>query len=138
MKKIVLFLTLAISFTAFSQTEKYVVPVSKLTVIMIAKNYSPSEREELNKFPSKLKTLDYIYSKSFQVLEHQQYTDEQFEKIDINQYDLARKVDENVLVLDKDSGLQLMLYSLNRMKTDKTAFLPENQAKQNSTGKIAN
>lgn len=137
MKKLILLFCILISVSCYSQSGKYCVPVSKLTEIMLAKNYSLSEREELNKYPSKLSALDYIYSKSFKVMEHQQYTAEQFEKIDINQYALARKLDENVLVLDNASGLQLMLYSLNKMEADKKALLPVNLQQADPSGKIA-
>lgn len=135
MKKIVLFFSMTLSFYCFSQTGKYSVPVSKLTEIMIAKNYSAAEQEELNKYPSKLKTLDYIYSKSFEISEHKQFTAEQFEKIDVTKYDLVRKLDEFVLVFDENSGLPLVLYSLNRMEADKSLIAPKHSDPAN---KIAN
>ena len=131
MKKIVLFFSMTLSFYCFSQTEKYSVPVSKLTEIMIAKNYSASQQEELNKYPEKLKSLDYLYSKSFEISENKEYTAEQFEKIDMTKYNLQRKVDEYVLVFDGASGLPLVLYSFNKMEADKALIMP-------SSGKISN
>lgn len=136
MKKVVILVCMTISFCALSQNETSV--VSKLTEIMLAKNYSTSERMELNKYPLKLKTLDYIYSKSFQVAEHQNYTPAQFEKIDVNKYNLTRKLDEYVLVFDEASGLQLVLFSLNKMEADKKALMPSDVLSSDPTHKIAN
>ncbi|MES2514356.1 MAG: hypothetical protein V4580_09430 [Bacteroidota bacterium] len=130
MKKIVFIFCTVLSFYGFSQTGKYSIPVSKLTEIMIEKNYSPLQREELNKYPEKLKSLDYLYSKSFEISEHKPYTAEQFEKIDMAKYFSQRKVDEYVLVFDEASGLPLVLYSFNKMEADKVLIMP-------ASGKIA-
>jgi hypothetical protein len=130
MKKIVLLITIMAGFCGFSQNQKYNTPVSRLTELMIEKNYSVSEREELNKYPEKLKALDYLYSKSFEISEHKQYTAEQFEKIDMTKYFSQRKVDEYVLVFDEASGLPLVLYSFNKMEADKAIIMP-------AAGKIA-
>ena len=130
MKKIVLFISIMAGFCGFAQNQKYSTPVSRLTEIMIEKNYSVSEREELNKYPEKLKALDYLYSKSFEISEHKQYTAEQFEKIDMTKYFSQRKVDEYVLVFDEASGLPLVLYSFNKMEADKAIIMP-------AAGKIA-
>lgn len=138
MKKIVLLFSMTLSFYCFSQSGKYSVPVSKLTEIMIDKNYSASQREELNKYPEKLKSLDYLYSKSFEISEHKQYTAEQFEKIDIMKYDLVRKLDEYVLVFDEASGLPLVLYSINKVEIDKKMLLPTNAKVSNPADKISN
>lgn len=137
MKKVVLFFSMTLSFYCFSQTVKYSVPVSKLAEIMISKNYSVAEQQELSKYPFKLKALDYIYSKSFEISEHKQYTAEQFEKIDMTKYDLKRKVDEYVLVFDEASGLPIVLYSLNKMEADRALLTPEGDQKQDPAGKIA-
>lgn len=137
MKKIIIFLSIIAPFCAFSQNQKYSIPVSRLTEIMLEKNYSASDREELNKYPVKLKTLDYIYSKSFEISEHKPYTAEQFEKINIDKYNLTRKLDEYVLIFDEESGLPIVLYSLNKMENDKKSLSPTNAAQDNSSGKIA-
>ena len=92
---------------------------------------------ELNKYPEKLKSLDYMYSKSFEISEHKQYTPEQFEKIDIMKYDLTRKLDEYVLVFDEASGLPLVIYSINKMEEDKKMLLPANTKVSNPVDKIA-
>lgn len=130
MKKIIFLFSITLSTICLSQSSKYNVPVTKLTEIMIEKNYSKEDIEELKKYPEKLKTLDYIYSKSFEISGDKIYSDEQFQKINIIKYDLQRKLDENVLVFDQDSGLSLVLYSLNKMETDKGLLLP-------ATNKIA-
>lgn len=137
MKKIALILSIITSYCGFSQSAKYSIPVSRLTEIMIEKNYSPSERVELNKYPLKLQMMDYIYSKSFEISEHKQYTAQQFEKIDIDKYNLTRKLDENVLVFDEASGLTLVLYSLNKMKADKSLLMPSTMEQQDPSSKIA-
>ena len=124
MKKIALFISIITTFCGFSQNQKYSVPVSRLTELMIEKNYSLSEREELNKYPEKLNALDYLYSKSFEISEHKQYTAEQFEKIDMTKYFSQRKVDEYVLVFDEASGLPLVLYSFNKMEADRAIVMP--------------
>lgn len=124
MKKIIFLFSITLSTICFSQASRYNVPVTKLTEIMIEKNYSKEDIEELKKYPEKLTTLDYIYSKSFEVSGDKIYTEEQFQKIDIIKYDLQRKLDENVLVFDEDSGLTLVLYSLNKMEADKGLLLP--------------
>lgn len=131
MKKIAFLISIMSAFCGFSQNQKYSMPVSRLTELMIEKNYSVSEREELNKYPEKLKALDYLYSKSFEVSQQKQYTAEQFEKIDMTKYFSQRKVDENVLIFDEASGLSLLLYSFNKMEADKAILMP-------SSGKIAN
>ena len=137
MKKIIIILSIITSLCAYSQTQKYSIQISHLSEIMIEKNYSESERVELNKYPQKLKTLDYIYSKSFEISEQKAYTAEQFEKIDINKYDLKRKLDEYVLVFDEASGLPIVLYSLNKMEADKKLLLPSNTVQNNPSDKIA-
>lgn len=138
MKKIALFISILATFCGFSQNQKYSVSVSKLTEIMIAKNYSASEQVELNKYPEKLKSLDYLYSKSFEISEHKQYTAEQFEKIDMTKYFSQRKVDEYVLVFDEASGLPLVLYSFNKMEADKALLGPANAKQKDPSSKIAN
>ena len=135
MKKILFLICISVSFNCFSQSENQ--SVSRLTELMLEKNYSASDRIELNKYPIKLKELDYIYSKSFQVAEHQNYTASQFEKIDVNKYNLTRKLDEYVLVFDQDSGLQLVLFSLNKMEADKKMLSPLDKGNQDPTHKIA-
>lgn len=135
MKKTVLIICITISFYGFSQNEK--TSVTKLTEIMLNKIYSTAERAELNNYPLKLKQLDYIYSKSFQVAEHQKYTQEQFEKIDVNKYNLTRKHDEYVLIFDEASGLQLVLFSLSKMEADKKILNHSSTTDQDPANKIA-
>ena len=138
MKTILLFFSIFLATLSFSQTEKNANGNTKLTAIMIEKNYSAEERIELQKYPTKLLILDYIYSKSFEVVGNNSFTSEQFEKIDILKYDLTRKLDESVVVFDKASGLSLTLYSLNKMESDKKLFIPVNELKKDPSGKIAN
>lgn len=138
MKKITLFLSIMVTFCCFSQTGNSNTSISRLTEIMIEKNYSVSDREVLSKNPIKLNILDYLYSKSFEIAEHKIYTAAQFEKIDMTKYDLTRKLDEYVLVFDEASGLPLTLYSINKMESDKKLLMPSNMANQNPVNKISN
>ena len=101
MKTLLLFSFLTISFFCYSQSDKII--ISKLTQIMLEKNYSSSEIAELSKYPEKLAILDYIYSKSFEVSGQTSVSNEKFEKIDIIKYDLTRKLDSDVLVFDEAS-----------------------------------
>lgn len=138
MTKLFYFLLLILNFGAiFSQQQNYSVKIERLSKIMLEKNYSSADIVELNNYPVKLAMLDYIYSKSFEVNGHKNYTNEQFEKIDINKYYLQRKLDENVLVFDEDSGLQLILFSLNKMEADKKLLLPSNMFQKDPASKIA-
>jgi len=138
MTKLFYFLLLILNFSAiFSQEQNYSVKIERLSKIMLEKNYSSADIAELNNYPVKLAMLDYIYSKSFEVNGHKNYTNEQFEKIDINKYYLKRKLDENVLVFDEDSGLQLILFSLNKMEADKKLLLPSNMVQKDPASKIA-
>jgi hypothetical protein len=138
MAKLFYFFLLLINFGAiFSQEQNYSAKIERLSKIMLEKNYSSADIAELNNYPVKLAMLDYIYSKSFEINGHINYTNEQFEKIDINKYYLKRKLDENVLVFDEDSGLQLILFSLNKMEADKKLLLPSNTVQKDPASKIA-
>lgn len=136
MKKLLLLLSFSISLLGFSQSEK--IAVSGLTEIMMKKYYSPAEIEELQSYPEKLKQIDYLYSKSFEIAEHANYSKEQFNKIDVNKYNSARKLDSNALVFDEESGLSIVLYSLNKIEEDKKALLPSNTKQKDPKDKIAN
>ena len=135
MKKTLLLLSLLISFSSFSQSDNIV--ISGLTEVLMKKYYSNSEIAELNKYSEKLKTIDYLYSKSFEVSEHQKYSQEQFLKIDVNKYNSSRKLDSNALVFDEESGLSIILYSLNKMETDKKLLMPSNKKENAPSSKIA-
>ncbi len=101
------------------------------------KYYSASEIQELEKYPEKVKFIDYLYSKSFEVQEHQKYTIEQFNKIDVNKYNSARKLDSNALVFDEESGLSIVLYSLNKIEENKKMIMTSLKD-SDPTNKIAN
>lgn len=138
--KTILFLIIIIFYNnlIFSQNDKQSIVLSKLTEVMLQKKYSINEIEELKKYPDKLKSLDYLFSKSFEVSAHQSYSQEQFEKIDILLYDIKRKVDERVLVFDEASGLSLVLYSLNQIELDTKEISKSSIPTQNSSNKIPN
>lgn len=136
MKKIVLLVSLLSCLNSFSQNSKVNGVVSKLTEVMLEKYYSADEIKELVKSPVKLKTLDYIYSKSFQI-QSPASTETQTLLIDINKYNLSRKLDDNVLVFDEASGLQLVLFSLNKMEADKKQIMPEGKTQEELLNKLA-
>lgn len=121
MKQLLILISFFISVCGFSQTDK--VSMSPLTEVLMKKYYTTSEIQELAKYPEKLKFIDYLYSKSFEVSEHQKFTIEQFNKIDVNKYNSARKLDSNVLVFDEESGLSLVLYSLNKIEENKKLIM---------------
>ncbi len=83
------------------------------------------------------KFIDYLFSKSFAVSEQQEYTTEQFNKIDVSKYNSDRKLDSNVLVFDKESGLNLILYSLNQIEENKKMIMTSLN-NSDSANKIAN
>lgn len=124
--------------TVYSQTDIFPVSVTKLTEIMIQKKYTANEIQELKTNPEKLKIINYLYSKSFEVSEYQKISAEQFEKIDISIYDLKRKLDERVLVFDEASGLSLILYSLNQIESDTQAISKSAAQTNHSSNKISN
>lgn len=134
MKKILLLLSFLSSISLFSQSNK--ITISELTEVLLKKYYSTDEIVELNKYPEKLKVIDYLYSKSFEVSEHQKFSQEQFLKIDVNKYNSARKLDSYALVFDEASGLSIVLYSLNKIETDKKALAPLSN-KTDPSSKIA-
>lgn len=135
MKQLLLLICFIVSINGFSQSEK--ISLSPLTEVMLKKYYSPSEIQELTSFPQKLKIIDYLYSKSFEVPNHLKYTDEQFNKIDVNKYNSARKLNENALIFDEESGLSIVLYSLDKMEEDKAQLSPSSDKKNDPTSKIA-
>lgn len=135
MKQILLLIGFFISVNGFSQSEKY--PLTPLTEVMLKKHYAASEIQELTQYPEKLKFIDYLFSKSFAVSEQQEYTTEQFNKIDVSKYNSDRKLDSNVLVFDKESGLNLILYSLNQIEENKKMIMTSLN-NSDSANKIAN
>ena len=135
MKQLFTLICFLISLCGFSQTNN--VSISPLTEILMKKYYSASEIQELAKYPEKVKFIDYLYSKSFEVQEHQKYTTEQFNKIDVNKYNSARKLDSNALVFDEESGLSIVLYSLNKIEENKKMIMTSLKD-SDPTNKIAN
>jgi hypothetical protein len=93
---------------------------AKLTEIMIKKYYSEEQHKELRSNSAKMKLLDYWYSSSFELVKGQTYTDAQVEKIDVIKLDLKRTVDKDVTFFDETSGLNLVLFSFNKMDADKS------------------
>ncbi len=112
-------------------------PVAPLTEIMIQKHYSVAQQKQLATAPTKVKLIDYLFSKSFEVVSGQEFTNDQFEKIDVINLDLNRKTDENVVFFDETSGLNLVLYSINTVELEKSkidpSYIPLNKTQIKST-----
>jgi hypothetical protein len=116
-----------ISVTCFSFSQNKIsknVVLSPLTELMILKNYSAEEIKNLSVDENKLKMMEYFYSKSFEIALNQNYTNEQYLKIDVNNFRLQRKKDEDVIIFDEISGLNILLYSLTKVELGKKSVNP--------------
>lgn len=124
-KKLLFLFGISVSCFSFSQNKiSQNVELSPLTEVMILKNYSAEEVKSLSVQNDKLKMLNYFYSKSFEVLPNQNYTNDQFLKIDVNNFRLQRKKDEDVIIFDEISGLNILLYSLTKVELGKKSVNP--------------
>ncbi len=120
-KKLLFLFGVSVSCFSFSQNKiSQNVELSPLTEVMIYKYYSADEIQELNQ--NKLNTMNYDFSKSFEIVTGQSYTQDQLLKIDVLNYYNLRKENENIIVFDNQSGLNIILYSLNKIKEDKKAL----------------
>ena len=68
--------------------------------------------------------MEYFYSKSFEILPNQNYTEEQFLNIDVNNFKLLRKKDDDILIFDEISGLNILLYSIIKVDLGKKSVNP--------------
>lgn len=124
-KKLLFLFGISVSCFSFSQNKiSQNVELSPLTEVMILKNYSAEEVKSLSVQNDKLKMLNYFYSKSFEVLPNQNYTNDQFLKIDVNNFRLQRKKDGDVIIFDEISGLNILLYSLTKVELGKKSVNP--------------
>jgi hypothetical protein len=114
------------------------VSLSPLTVVMIKKIYTPEEINQLNTSADKLKMIEYYYSKSFEVLDGQKYSEEQLLKVDVLKYNLTRKLNENVTVFDQDSGLNILLYSLVTIDNEYKRLVPTHKTFEERNSKTPN
>ena len=112
--------------------------LSPLTVAMITKNYTPQEIDEIKLNVTKLKLLEFYFSKSFEIVPGQNYTNEQVLKIDVLSYNLTRKLDESVTVFDTASGLNIILYSFNAIEQGKKLIDPSTQTFSETQSKTNN
>ena len=101
--------------------------ISELTQVMLQKNYSEVEIQEMKQsYLPKLASLDYYYSNSFKVKEGQTYTNQQYLVIDITQLDQYRLMDQTTEVIDSASHLHLILDSQNTVATTRQNLLYPN------------
>lgn len=113
-----------VSFNSFSQIDFGGVSISDHTFTLMKIYYSSSEIEEIKNSPDDIKIMDYDFSKSFEVVGNQNYSSKQILSIDILKYRLDRKINEDVLVYDSVSKLNLRLYSLNKVDQDRKKLVP--------------
>jgi hypothetical protein len=124
-KKLLFLFGISVSCFSFSQNKiSQNVELSPLTEVMILKNYSSEEIKNLSVDENKLKMMEYFYSKSFEIAPNQNYTNEQYLKIDVNNFRLQRKKDEDVIIFDEISGLNILLYSLTKVELGKKSVNP--------------
>ena len=112
--------------------------LSPLTVEMITKNYTPQEIDEIKLNVTKLNLLEFYFSKSFEIVAGQNYTNEQVLKIDVLSYNLTRKLDESVTVFDTASGLNIILHSFNAIEQGKKLIDPSTQTFSETQSKTNN
>ena len=130
---------LAFSSALYSQNSiSKDVMLSPLTVEMITKNYTPQEIDEIKLNVTKLNLLEFYFSKSFEIVAGQNYTNEQVLKIDVLSYNLTRKLDESVTVFDTASGLNIILYSFNAIEQGKKLIDPSTQTFSETQSKTNN
>lgn len=124
-KNLIFVLAISMTFFSFSQSKiSSKVNMSKLTEVMILKNYTSEEIKELSMNEDKLKMMEYFYSKSFEILPNQNYTEEQFLNIDVNNFKLLRKKDDDIIIFDEISGLNILLYSITKVDLGKKSVNP--------------
>ena len=130
---------LAFSSALYSQNSiSKDVMLSPLTVEMITKNYTPQEIDEIKLNVTKLNLLEFYFSKSFEIVAGQNYTNEQVLKIDVLSYNLTRKLDESVTVFDTASGLNIILHSFNAIEQGKKLIDPSTQTFSETQSKTNN
>ena len=82
--------------------------------------------------------IEYYYSKSFEVVDGQKYSEEQLLKVDVLKYNLTRKMNENVTVFDQDSGLNILLYSLVTIDNEYKRLVPTHKTFEERNSKTPN
>lgn len=110
--------------------------LSQHTLLMLEKSYSEIEIQEMKEIdPEKLLFLDYFYSASFQIKEGQNYSNNQILLIDVSIYTQLRSQTEKIEVLDEESGLYILLDSIET--ASKQVGAPYHIRNATATGKIA-
>lgn len=102
------------------------IDIDELTNRRLSEIYSQEELSEVMKDGNKLFFLNYYYSSSFIIKEGQTYDNDSYLKIDISSYRDLFSDDSNVEIQDENSGITIILKSLNEIseETDnKTWFL---------------
>ncbi len=127
---VLLGITYSNEFFSQSTTGSESLVITPLTDVMMKKYYSAEEIKQMSSYKDKLKLINYEYSKSFEVVAGQQYSTDQLLKFDVLKYRLNRKLDETVVIYDPESGLNIMLYSINTIEDAKKNLVPSYQ-KQN-------
>ena len=101
--------------------------IDTLTKHLITIQFNEAEWPDLYRDTLKLLKLDYVFSKSFNIKEGQNYNLEDYLRIDIRKYNHLRATDDHIEVYDEDSGLTLILDSELDTKTKLPAFFFETE-----------
>lgn len=107
--------------TASQEHQKLI--LSEVTVHMLDLQYNADERAELNLYPAKLASLEYLYARSYEFLPGQLITADQKRSINIDLYGLQRKPDERVTVFSEEAGVYIVLHSLDEMHAEMNRLL---------------
>lgn len=87
-----------------------------LTKKYINTYYDERERERIKTDQQKMAGIDYICTRSYKILSPQEYTIDNYLKIDIEKLAKHREFDESVEYQDPETGFKLLLYSHQEMR----------------------
>lgn len=126
-KHFVLFLALVFSCLSYAQNDispKF--QISPLTEVMLKKYYSEEEIKEIMNVESELKMIDYLFSKSFEIVSIENRNIENLLKIDILKLNQYRNMEKDIIVFDSESNIKINLYSFQKVNEEKSKFENKN------------
>lgn len=114
-----MFTALCICFTSIAQNttqnqvlqNKLDLEIDTLTEVMLNKHHSTREKDIILSNRKHLVRYNYIYSQSFKIKEGQEYSLEDYLKIDVLKFEDVFSLTEQVEYFDEESGLFLILDS---------------------------
>lgn len=95
---------------------------SQLTLVRLTEIYSTVEIQEIILDEPKIMYLDYLYSRSFLVAPNQEFSEQDWLKIEISNFKEAFQQSNRTEVLDENSGIRLILKSIDEIENE-TQFL---------------